>query len=285
MSLRGAVCFLVINKILELPQISIQSAIDNTNLPIIVGYVSEQDIVDLQHLPVSFVKINVKNQISVNSEYAAFDQDQFYRIVMNKWELLIQNLPGFDYLIYSDIDVLWIRDAGEQINEIFSAFPNVHLAMQNFGDSEQSPKLCMGFVAIRNSVLGSEFLLKCKERHKELIQVNPRIGDDDIATLLLGEIGFPNWLHRLSQVHFPVGNLLNLFTGRNSFPGIKSPIPYVFHLNYVVGLKNKRLMMRIVSSSNPDWSIDAQLGFKWRLILLLKRIKLNLVQLKKLALK
>ena len=153
--------------------------------------------------------------------------------------------------------------------------------MQSFGASESSPNLCMGFIGIRNTERSIDFIRQCKSRHKDLIKTNSKIGDDDIATLLLKEQGFPSWLHLLSQVYFPVGNLLNLFTSRNAFPGINSPKPFIFHLNYVIGLQNKRLMARIISERNPDWSIDSVMSFKWRALRFLKKIKFYLSRLRR----
>jgi len=271
--LRGAVCFLVINHIDELPRASISSALLNSNLPVIVGYITESDIALLRDLPVQFRKIDEVQAPVKSGQYAAFDQDDFYRIVMNKWELLIQNLPDFDYLIYSDIDVLWIRDAASEINKIFTNRPEKHVVIQSFGEDEVSPNLCMGFVGIRNSPKTLEFLANAKRAHAEQIVANPRIGDDDIATEIFRELNYPDWIHLLSSIYFPVGNTLNLFTTKPIFPGLFSPTPFIFHLNYVVGLDNKRLMLKILSDANSAWKIDSKMTFSWRIKLELRRLK------------
>lgn len=273
MELRGAVCFLVINQIDELPRASISSALLNSDLPVIVGYTSETDIAPLRDLPVQFRKINQVQAPVKSGQYAAFDQDDFYRIVMNKWELLIQNLPEFDYLIYSDIDVLWIRDAASEIKKIFKNLPEKQVVIQSFGDDEVLPNLCMGFVGFRNSSITLEFLSNAKRVHAEQIVANPRIGDDDIATEIFRQSKYTDWLHRLSSVYFPVGNTFNLFTTKPVFPGLNSPTPFIFHLNYVVGLDNKRLMLKILSKANPSWKIESKLSFSWRIRLKLRRFK------------
>lgn len=273
MELRGAVCFLVINQIDELPRASISSALFNSDLPIIVGYTSEADIASLRDLPVQFKKINEAQTPVKSGHYAAFDQDDFYRIVMNKWELLIQNLPDFDYLIYSDIDVLWIRDAASEIDKIFKNLPEKQVVIQSFGDDEVLPNLCMGFVGFRSSPKTSEFLSSAKKAHAEQIVSNTRIGDDDIATEIFRTLKYPEWLHRLSPIYFPVGNTLNLFATKPIFPGLASPTPFVFHLNYVVGLDNKRLMLKILSNANSAWKIYSKLTFSWRIKLKLRRLK------------
>lgn len=274
MNLRGAVCFLVINQIDELPRASISSALLQTNLPIIVGFTSENDIASLRDLPVEFRRINQVQAPVESGQYAAFDQDDFYRIVMNKWELLIQNLPEFDYLIYSDIDVLWIRDAALEISRIFEHLPEKLVAIQSFGDDEVSPDLCMGFVGFRNSAKVLEFLALARETHAEQMKDNPRIGDDNIATEIFRNFRYPDWLHRLSPIHFPVGNTLNLFATKPVFPGLTAPKPFIFHLNYVVGLKNKRLMLRILSNANPKWKLKSNLSINWRIKLVLRKFKL-----------
>lgn len=273
MKLRGAVCFLVINQIEELPRASISSALLNSDLPVIVGYTSEADIAQLRDLPVQFRKINEVEAPVKSGQYAAFDQDDFYRIVMNKWELLIQNLREYDFLIYSDIDVLWIRDAASEITRIFEVLPEKNVVIQSFGDDEVSPSLCMGFVGFRNSPTSLEFLFNAKKAHAEQIITNPRIGDDDIATEIFRRLKYPDWLHRLSSIYFPVGNTLNLFTTKPVFPGLTSPTPFIFHLNYVVGLENKRIMLKILSNANSPWKIKSKMTFSWRIKLQLRRLK------------
>jgi hypothetical protein len=102
---------------------------------------------------------------------------------------------------------------------------------------------------------------------------NPQIGDDEIATMVMKEMGQPHWLQRLSPVYFPVGNVLALFTSKPTFPGLFAPTPYIFHLNYVVGLENKRLMMRVVSRYNNSWAIESKMTLKWFLRLKMKELK------------
>lgn len=277
----GAICFLVINKIEELPRVAIKSALKNSSLPVLVGYIAENDIKSLRDLPVEFVKIKEVEAPLQSGNYSAFDESDFYRIVMNKWELLLQILPQYDFLIYSDIDVLWIEDAASEINSIFQINTEIDLVMQSFGSKEASPSLCMGFIGIRNAERSVNFINICKAKHKELIATNPLIGDDDVATMVLRELCYPHWLHRLSPIYFPVGNTLDLFTGRQSYPGIGAPKPFIFHLNYVVGLKNKRLMMRVISLHNPSWGIETKMTISWRVTLMLKKVKLILGQLRK----
>jgi hypothetical protein len=279
--MHGAICFLVINDIQELPRVAIKSALKNSNIPILVGYIAENDIRCLRDLPVLFVKIREAESPLNRGGYSAFDQTDFYRIVMNKWELLLQNLPHYDFLIYSDIDVLWVKDAKEEIASIFHAKPEVDLIMQDFGSNEAKPNLCMGFIGIRNTQRSIDFIRVCKSKHKELMVTNPMIGDDDVATSVLCKLRYPEWLHRLSPVYFPVGNTLDLFTRKQSFPGLSAPVPFIFHLNYVVGLKNKRLMLRLVSSKNPSWGIDSKMNLAWRCFLILKHIRFKLGTLKK----
>lgn len=273
MQLHGVVCFLVINRIEELPRVSILSALNNTDLPILVGYISESDIEPLRDLPIGFVRILESQETTIQGDYSAFDQDDFYQIVMNKWSLLLQCLSNYDFLIYSDIDVIWLNDAGAVIHDIFLQEHEKDIAIQSFGSNESNPNLCMGFIGLRNSTRAKEFLNTCRDRHKALIAQNPRIGDDDVATLVMRESNYPSWLHKLSPVYFPVGNILNLFTSKSAFPGLTAPAPFIFHLNYVVGLSNKRLMLKVLAKRNPLWKIESKLTLQWKIILGLKRIK------------
>jgi hypothetical protein len=148
------------------------------------------------------------------------------------------------------------------------------MLIQSFTSVPAEPKLCMGFVAFRNTELITNFISEAESRHRYEILSNPKVGDDDIVTMLYSEKGFPDWLVELPQSTFPVGNMLNLYSRKSNFPGLSSPKPFIFHANYVVGLQNKRLMTRIFMRDNPPLGLKVKLSLRWRFILVLKSLRL-----------
>jgi len=273
---QGAICFLVINKISELPKVAIRSALESSSLDIYIGYTNIEDVNELMlgervHL-VNLGKSSNPKQL--NSVYQDFAQAEFYEIVQLKWRLFGELLPKFEFLVYSDIDVIWFRDAAAYVGSVFHDNPEVDLLAQSFTEKIGKELLCMGFVGMRNTARNREFIESCKIYHAEEFRGNNYLGDDEVLTERYQQVGRPNWIRQLPQMFFPVGKMLNLYTTRPKFPGLSAPNPYIFHLNYVVGLRNKRIMLRVIrhlpklKELLPPYS-----QLYWILLLNLKRTK------------
>jgi hypothetical protein len=131
----------------------------------------------------------------------------------------------------------------------------------------------MGFVAFRNSMKAKEFILDCQTRHTKYSIEIGRIGDDDIVTQYYAEKNFPEFILELPQTTFPVGRMLKVFSKNSRFPGLPSPVPYIFHANYVVGLRNKIILMKIFMKEYSIYDRKAKLGAHFSAILLFKRLR------------
>lgn len=286
MKARVAICFLLINKMEALPEISISSAYSRTGADIFLGYLNETDLPDLKYrIPVNRVPLDLESDdpISVGGKYSDFSEDLFYTIVQYKWRLLNKVLSfGYDYVIYSDTDVYWNLDPIAEIVTNFELRPEVHIQIQNFTDLPSQPKLCMGFVALRNSVQTREFINECQNRHSAHSREFGRIGDDDIVTQIYVDKKFPNFVLALPQTTFPVGRMLKLYSTKSLFPGLPSPVPFIFHANYVVGLRNKLILMKLFINHYSIADRDKSLELKLLSVLLLKRLKFHLNKLKRL---
>lgn len=281
MSPRIAVCFLVINKMEALPEISITSAYYRTRTEILLGYLDESDLPVLRpDVVVQPLLLENSSNLGLNSStggYSDFSQDEFYRIVQLKWQLLEKALQlGYDYVIYSDTDVYWNVNPIPEIVKVFNNREQVHIQIQSFTDFPSQPKLCMGFVAIRNSLTSSKILADCKVRHSVHARENGRIGDDDIVTQYFIENTFPSSILELPQTTFPVGRMLKLFANQSKFPGLPSPKPYIFHANYVVGLRNKIILMKIFVRYYADTDEGIKLSPQQYVIWQAQRIRLRL---------
>lgn len=281
---RGAICFLVVNRISELPKVAIRSALETSSLDIYIGYTNIEDIKELllseRVHPVDLGKSAMPDLPT--SVYQDFSQAVFYEIVQLKWELFGELLPKFDYLVYSDVDVIWFRDAAAYVGSAFQANTEIDFLAQSFTEQIGKELLCMGFVGMRNNARTQEFIESCKTYHTEEFRGNNYLGDDEVLTERYQQVGRPNWIRELPQMFFPVGRMLNLYTTRPKFPGLNAPSPYIFHLNYVVGLRNKRIMLRTIKRQpNLKRLLPRHSQFYWTVLLNLKRTKFILGTTKK----
>ena len=273
------VVLLVVNKIIELPDISIKSIISKTNSDILIGCINELDISSIPADPRIIIKnlsqfANTLNLVlEPKGNYQGWDTSEFFHIIKLKWDLLIYSMElGYDYVIYSDIDVLWLSNVSEVIERVFQVRKNVHMLVQSFTNTPEKPRLCMGFIALRNNSYSKSFIYNAQVRHKNEALKNSSIGDDDIFTLLYVEQNFPNEILELPQFNFPVGEGLGLMR-QTSMPGLNSPKPMIFHANYVVGLKNKRLLLRLALDQKQLRELQISYSMYWRVRRFLKYLK------------
>jgi len=283
---RVLVCLLVVNKIDDLPVIAVQSILEFSESDILIGYIDERD---LQKLPknsrISFVNLQsqdsqIRNGTNQPKYYSDWNDQNFYEIIKLKWELLIYALSlNYSFIIYSDIDVIWLSDAAQVIQATFKKRNYLNLQIQSFTYASSSPKLCMGFIALRSNEYSEQILLQAKKRHWAEAKNNPRVGDDEIITLLYEELGYPYQFLELPQFRFPVGEGLNLLK-KSRFPGLNMPTPYIFHANYVVGLRNKRLLLRLALSRKLRRKFKVRMSIYWFFVLVLKQV-LNITRIGK----
>jgi hypothetical protein len=282
---KSAICFLVINDLSKLSVIAIQSTLDRTNAPIFIGILDENDAANLPQSPrIQYVKLDLITGDAISgstSEYQDFSTDSFYQIVQYKWQLLLKLMElDYEYLIYSDTDVYWNLDPIPAIEKVFQSRPSVETQIQSFTDNPSEPKLCMGFVAFRVSSENKDFLRECAEKHHFESSVRKHVGDDDIVTQKFAEDGFPSTILELPQTTFPVGRMLKLYRTKSIMPGLGSPEPYIFHANYVVGLTNKLILIKLFMRNYSSFDKDRKLGVYLYSQLVIKRLRQSLHNLR-----
>jgi hypothetical protein len=173
-----------------------------------------------------------------------------------------------------------VADAAKEIQNSFDQMKFSNIFIQNFTSSPISPKLCMGFAGFRKTESVKDFLKRASQVHSSELEINSRFGDDDVMTKLYIEDGLPISTQQLPQSTFPVGNLLNLYSSKHIFPGLTPPQPFVFHSNYVVGLRNKRLMSRLFLKNMEISYSSTKLDVRWRFLAFGMRLKLSLSKFK-----
>lgn len=269
-----AICFLVINEVKELPTLSIRSVQEQTSAPIFVGYFRERDISQLpKHDQITYIKISDLPE-DEESNYQNFGTDAFYDAVSKKWELIrkVLNL-GYEFVIYNDIDLVWVRDAGQEITKTFSSNRGIQVLVQSLTESPSVPSLCMGLLALRNSEFTVNFVNKCERENLASRNRSEKIGDDEIITEMYKNLNFDSRIRELPQFTFPVGYAIRLFKGFSPMPGIAQASPYIFHANYVVGETNKRILLRLFLGRRRLMKLGFRKDYRLSAIFVLKWIK------------
>ena len=284
-SSNSAVCFLLIGQLGELPRIALQSVLDRTNAPIFIGILDEKDSANLpKSHRVHYIKLDLLTNdqtTGTSTQYQDFSTDSFYQIVQYKWQLLLKVIGlDFKFIVYSDTDVYWNLDPLDVLENVFDDRPWVDIQIQSFTDNPSDPRLCMGFVAFRVSPRNKIFIQECAKRHEMESFTRKRIGDDDIVTLKFAEDGFPAAILELPQSTFPVGRMLKLYRRKSIMPGLGSPDPYIFHANYVVGLTNKLIMIKLFIRHYSRFDRSTGIGFSLFLQLTIKRLRQSIRRLR-----
>jgi len=265
----SVVCLLIVNNMGSLPETVVRSILGKSSDDIAIGYVNEADILRLPKDPrIQYLKLEEPElQINEGSDYQDFNADFFYSIVQLKWTLLERLLEStYKFVVYNDSDVVWVNNPLPSLLRGFESNPQVFLYVQSFTESIDSPRLCMGFAAFRNSPKSLKFINDCKKSHKTLFQSNKRVGDDDVVTEMFVNGSYDSEIIELPQSTFPVGRNLNLYGKREYFPGLSGPKPFIFHANFVIGLTNKILLMNKFLEITDSEFFNKSMRFKFYIL-------------------
>jgi len=282
---QSVVCLLIVNRIEILPQVALESIFSNSSIPIVIGYVHESDLEGILSRPnLFFFKLSTE-QVNVQAdsslEYQDFSTDNFFELVKLKW-LLFEKLLGanFEHIIYSDLDVVWLTDLATELYSAHSERPDVQIYIQSFTSEPSTPRLCMGFISFMNSNVVANFFKEAESNHRTFSNESKHFGDDDAITMTYRSQGFPPMLEELPQSTFPVGSMLNLYSRKIMFPGLSTPTAKLFHANYVVGLNNKILLLRLFLGKRKSKSMGIKIKFSDYLFLNLRKIKFVIIRLR-----
>ena len=237
------VCLLIVGESEPLSSLIINSITENFRGTNLVGFINRRDI-DGLYFPPDTLFLDLSSEFQAeNREYVGFQTKSFYEIVQLKWSLILNAMNlGYETIIYSDLDVVWLRDAAGAVQETFEKFSEVKILIQSFTRGPVLPCLCMGFVAIRADQQTRDFIELCRDTHRNLFLQNPMIGDDEVVSKLFTDLNYPSWIRELPQSTFPTGNLYPLFLKHYRFRRMEPIKPYLFHFNFVIGMDNKLLL-------------------------------------------
>jgi hypothetical protein len=261
----ASVCLLVINRIESLPEIALKSIAANCDARIYIGYLNIQDVSKLL-LHKNTIGVDLSGSakdlqlIAGESSYKDFGSYDFFQLVQLKWELIrqVNETSKSKILIYSDLDVVWLRNPTGACLRFFEENENTSMVIQDLTSEPDKPLLCMGFVSFRCGPGLTLLVQEFGKLHQELLRKDASIGDDDVVTKYYRDRQSPQSIRLLPQTTFPTGNLISLFLKKQPLPGMKRVQPYIFHANFVVGLHKKLLLIFIflIQSGNEKAYFD-----------------------------
>ena len=251
--MNGVICYLVINKIPNLPRIAISSALANTTCDIYVGYLNREDLSDLPDSPrIHFIDLSkaavARGLRESTSKYVDFSQDYFFQLVQLKWDLfkLVGKISNAEFITYSDLDVIILKDVITEFCRLFEEWPHIEIAVQDFTYSVAEPRLCMGMFAFRNNTKTASIISECSIIHENGLKENSLFGDDDVITQFFISQSRSSKIMLLPQQSFPVGNLMNLFLPLGALRGLRPDLPFIYHANFVVGSRKKEFLLKLM---------------------------------------
>jgi hypothetical protein len=199
----------------------------------------------------------VSNQQLSESEqdmtgYADYGSKVFTDISWKKISFLRTLIEAHHHVIYTDLDIAWIRNPLPYLSEVASAYP---MAFQTEGLPRFPSALCFGFaslirsdrtIAFLDALIGSDAVWHADGKRMDDQPAGQRLIENDRAWLrdifCLPESLFPNGLG--------YRNLQN--TGAEPCPMEGQLLPFVFHANWTVGAENKRKLL----AQTGTWLIE-----------------------------
>lgn len=253
----SVIALLIVNKTNQLPLLAISSIRRQSDAKIYVGYLNESDIFEIRNIEnIRFV--NLMNYLEMNdrdllvsSQYADYSSELFFKLVQLKWVLFIQlaKVIRGGIIVYSDLDVIWLDDVLTYIEQIYDKDSKISICIQDQTFKSVEKELCMGLFSIRVNDDSASFLEQMSTNHKNSLLLNPRSGDDGVITDYYRSLQDKTSFYLLPQISFPIGSLANSYFDVGYFSGLRLENPYIFHANYVVGVRRKLILLLAMSNN------------------------------------
>ena len=167
----------------------------------------------------------------------------FNQLMYQKVLFLQRNLHAYRHVIYSDLDVAWLRNPIPHLREIHKEHS---FAFQSEAQSVSRKTLCFGFVSIRSSVISRYFISSLVKNLKPSGSLALHESDQEALNRLHQTSRyFHRTVYVLSEALFPNGLGYKLFAKDDEDAQLTQKLePYIFHANFVVGLPKKRYLLQ-----------------------------------------
>lgn len=180
-------------------------------------------------------------------DYEIFGSSKFFRLMFLKWIVLqecMQEDHKGNYLIFSDLDVLWIKN----LNSCLSDFANspARFALQD-DSSTLRQFFCPGIMIWKTSPAAKRTLSEIQNYHYKALMENPHLPDDKAINRWLLEGSNMGSMFVLPNREFVIGHRIYQLLLESS--GFKLSKLVAFHANYSIGSSEKILKIQAVRKS------------------------------------
>jgi nucleotide-diphospho-sugar transferase len=186
---------------------------------------------------------------SAITEYFNYGSEKFSRFMNAKWRAIRFLLEcGFARVIYTDVDVVWIRNPLPLLKQALQCF---EMAIQTEGMESFPPEYCCGFMSFRNSNFVIGLLKQLEDLHLRALS-NGSASDQAVFNRLVASSNDLLYrIHGLSELLFANGlNATRPSDNRDIL--VQTADPMIIHANWTIGLENKRLLLQ----RGGNWLID-----------------------------
>jgi len=166
-----------------------------------------------------------------------FDTASFNLMMQQKVLFIERSLRDYKYVIYSDLDVAWLKNPLPLLLEVLNEFD---FAFQSEVQASARPVLCFGFASIRSTVF-SRFLFK--KLAKNLIggsNENPVVDQVILNEFYKNNLFFRKRLWPLPEGLFPNGLLYKILNNNEDDELLANQLqPFIYHANFLIGTTAK----------------------------------------------
>ena len=175
--------------------------------------------------------------------YSSFGSLPFHDISWKKIFFIRQLIAIYPHVVYSDIDIAWIRNPLHYLSQVATAYP---MAFQTEGLARFPPALCSGFASFARSERTLAFLDALIAFNAGQADSESRLDDQAVCQQLVEND--PAWLRDIYCL--PETLFLNGLGYRTLQDTGEPPVhmegellPFVFHANWTIGSRNKRKLL------------------------------------------
>jgi hypothetical protein len=172
-----------------------------------------------------------------------YDTPCFNQLMFQKVLFIRRNLHAYRHVIYTDLDVAWLRNPVAHLNEVHKKYA---FAFQSEAQSVCRKILCFGFLSIRSTIVSRHYIGILARNLKTSASLALYESDQEILNRLYQS---SRYFHRavyvLSESLFPNGLGYKLLAKDDEDTQLTQRLqPYIFHANFVVGLPKKRYLLQ-----------------------------------------
>ena len=175
--------------------------------------------------------------------YSSFGSLPFHDISWKRVFFIRQLIEIYPHVVYSDIDIAWIRNPLHYLSQVATAYP---MAFQTEGLARFPPALCSGFASFARSKRTLAFLDALIAFNAGQADSESRLDDQAVCQQLVEND--PAWLRDIYCL--PETLFLNGLGYRTLQDTGEPPVhmegellPFVFHANWTIGSQNKRKLL------------------------------------------